>query len=118
MNEPAIKRAILIQVFVFLFYHLILYFDSAKLTNLLYLGNISQYLEELFPAMLWNVAFGEMFPGQIWLFLSLPVIGIIFLIRARDRTRRRFSLAIFHIAFATWTVFPLFAAKLGVYRGP
>lgn len=108
----------MIQVILFLGVHVLIYLDGIELTNVLYVGNIARYFEELIPATLWNVAFGEIFPGQFMFFLLLPVIGIVFLFRSRSPNRRKLSLAVFHISIVTWTIFPLLTTKLGVYRGP
>jgi hypothetical protein len=113
-------QAIFAQGILFLIVHVILYLNYSEVAveNILYVGNIIEFFELIPFSTLWAVAFWELLPGQLWVYLALPVLSICALLRfRRDRAQLKY-IVLFHVSTAVWTFFPILTSSLGDYSGP
>lgn len=115
MISTPITVSIFAQLALFLVVHGVGYCLEIESPNLLYLGNMMEFLESLPFRTLWSVAFWRLFPGQFWIYLALPLLAITSLWKAEPS---KWRLCLFHLFSALWISLPFLTRQFGDYRGP
>lgn len=118
MAYPHIKWSILAQLAFGLLVHGINYFSGVESANVLEPESLGGFVEVLTMGSFFAVAFYEIFPGQFWIYLALPLFAVACLFKSRGKERRMLWMIVFHIVSAIWILFPILAGIFGDYHGP